>query len=75
MYTWYAITVKENGLYYSYAAKIANCNNLVSFFASIKNLYSVNACETKKEASLLVTFWNDTYKANKTYMFQDGPQF
>lgn len=75
MYTWYAITVQENGLYYSYAAKIANSYNLVSFFASIKGLCSANACETKKEASFLAEFWNDTYKANKTYMFQDGPHF
>jgi len=68
--SFYVFTICENGKFYSYADAIQNCNNLVSIFAGIKNLYTANACDTRRQADEIARAWNDSYKQNGTYMFQ-----
>ena len=72
---YYAVVVKENEKYYSYVKKYSS-NNLLPMFERLKRLGAVviHPCHTKKHASELVVFWNDAYKANGTYMF-DEPNF
>lgn len=64
------VTVTENGKYYSYIVKTNENNNLISTLA-IKNIVSANLYETKKRAKEIVTTWNETYKNNGTYMFDE----
>ena len=68
-----AVTVSENGKYYSYMIKHHNSNNLLNI-AKIKGILHANICDTKKEAERIVEQWNESYKQNGTYMF-DTPQF
>lgn len=68
-----AVTVSENGKYYSYMIKHNNINNLLNI-SKIKGILSANICDTKKEAERIVEQWNESYKQNGTYMF-DAPQF
>lgn len=68
-----AVTVSENGKFYSYAVKVSPFDNLVSKLC-IKNIVSANICTTKKRATELVTRWNDVHKVNGQYMF-DSPAF
>ena len=72
-YTYIAVTVAEAGKYYSYVVKVALCDNLVCKLR-IKDIVSANICSSKKQASELVERWNDSYKANGKYMFQE-PDF
>lgn len=64
-----AIQIEENGKYYAYAIKATESDNLLSKLA-VTNIISANICDTKKRAEELVTFWNDCYKQNGTYIFQ-----
>jgi len=72
-YFYFAVTVCEFGKYYSYVVKVAQSDNVLSKLA-IKNIVTANICPTKKCAADLVTGWNNGYKANGTYMF-DNPAF
>lgn len=64
-----AIQIRENGKYYAYAIKVSESDNLLSKL-DIKDIISANICDTKKRAEELVTFWNDCYKRNGTWLFQ-----
>ena len=68
-----AVTVSENGKYYSYMIKYHNSNNLLNI-AKIKGILYANICDTKKEAERIVEQWNESYKQNGTYMFE-APKF
>ena len=68
---YYALTVSENGKNYSYVLKVSESNNLLAVLKYHKNLTIVHQCETKKKAVELVNFWNESYKANGTYMFDE----
>ena len=72
--TFIAVTVHEDGKYYSYAIKTKNNNNLLSVL-NIKGIVSANVCDTFKKAREIVDYWNECYKRNGTYMFADGPAF
>lgn len=71
---WLAVTVKENGKHYSYVVKAPQNDNLVSIFEKIPNLQTANIYTSKKKAGEVVQFWNDCYRKNGTYMF-DEPGF
>lgn len=73
---YYAVVVEENEKYYSYVEKQYSSNNLLPMFERLKRSGAVviHPCHTKKHASELVDFWNDAYKTNGTYMF-DEPNF
>ena len=72
-YYYIAVTVSESGKFYSYVVKVSQSDKLVSKLC-IKNLVSANISPTKKHAEELVTRWNNSYKLNGQYMF-DEPIF
>lgn len=68
-----AISIKENNKNYAYIFKHNHCNNLLNIL-QINNIEFALLCKTKKEAEKIVNNWNQTFKNNKTYMF-DTPSF
>lgn len=68
-----AVTIQENEKYYSYVLTVPECINLIKAL-EIKNIYNALICSTKKSAAEIVEMWNDTYKCNGSYMF-DNPAF
>lgn len=68
---WIVITIKENELYYSYMMKISETDNIYAKLKRIDCLKSVYILPTKKRAAEIIERWNATYKANKTYMFDN----
>ena len=75
-YTYIAITVGKNGKYYAYAMKWHNGNNLKNLFDDKReDIIHANICETKKRATEIVAHWNECYKANGTYMFDEPMLF
>lgn len=71
---WLACTVEESGKFYVYIVKAPQNYNLCSILAGVANLKSANIYRTKKQAGEIVTFWNECYRNNGTYLF-DTPQF
>jgi len=67
--TWLAVTITQNGKYYSYAVSVPGSDNLCAVFHRITGLTAANICATKKDAADLVAFWNSCYKADGSYMF------
>lgn len=63
-----AVTIEENGRFYSYVIKTGNQNNLLAVL-HIAGIVTANICDTFKAAKEIVTAWNENYKANGTYMF------
>lgn len=60
--------------YYAYITKCTDSDNLKSVLNMIGGLVHANIFPTKKKAAEIVQFWNDSYKANGTYLF-DTPNF
>lgn len=58
--------------YYSYVLPCKAGENLKFVLDCIGGLQLAHLCNTKREAEDLVTAWNDSYKANGTYLF-DSP--
>jgi hypothetical protein len=69
-YFYIAVTVEENKKYYSYVIKTNENTNLLTTL-KIKNIICAALCPSKKEAARRVEYWNATYKANGTYLFND----
>jgi hypothetical protein len=65
-----AITIKENEKYYSYVLTVPESINLIAAL-KIKNIYNAMICRTKKTAGEIVDIWNETYKHNNSYLFDD----
>ena len=72
-YFYFAVTIEENGKYYSYVVKVSPSDNVLSKL-DIKGILYANACPTKKQAAATVDFWNRQHKINGTYLF-DNPAF
>ena len=68
-----AVSICEDGKNYAHAVKINESDNLLSKLA-IKNIKVASFCGTMKKAAETVTFWNQCYKNNGTYLF-DNPNF
>lgn len=68
-----AVTVAENGKYYAYVIPFTTSDNVLNKLA-VNGILHANIYTTKKAAGEVVTAWNNSYKANKTYMF-DSPNF
>lgn len=64
----------EPGGNYAYMVKFTSSDNLKSVLDRIGGLKAVNMCATRKEAKELVETWNEAYKQNGTYAF-DNPTF
>lgn len=67
------VSIEENGKYYSYVLKVSKSTNLLGAL-DIKGIKVAHLCKTKKEGEHLAKYWNECYKANGTYLF-DEPQF
>ena len=59
---------------YAYMVKFTSSDNLKSVLDRIGGLRAANLCATKKEAKELVETWNEAFKQNRTYAF-DNPAF
>ena len=70
-YTWLALQIEENGLFYAYAMRVSTADNLVSKL-SRESLVTANICTSKKEAAATVDAWNAAHKANGKYMFSES---
>lgn len=73
-YFWIAAIVQENGRHYAFAFRVSENDNLKCRLDGVQNLSSANIMPTKKAARDIVTFWNDCFKENGTYLF-DRPGF
>lgn len=67
--SFYVIAVAKENKAYAYAKPIPNCNNLVGICRD-KNVVSVNACKTLKEAWRIAEMWNDGYKKAGTFYYE-----
>ena len=66
---YFATTEEQNGKYFATVLKFAGNANLLSILSQHKNLKVVHACGSKAKAEELADFWNESYKANGTYLF------
>lgn len=72
-YSYYVITCRfyntKEDKYYYYAdiMRIGTSDNILSRLDAIAGIYSMNLCETKKQAEKICDEWNDCYKLNGTY--------
>ena len=57
--------------YYSYIIKCTESDNLCCVLGRVGGLLHANLCPTKKRAVEIVTAWNNNYKANGTYLFDE----
>lgn len=55
----------------AYMVKFTSSDNLKSVLDRIGGLKAANMCATKKEAKELVETWNEAYKQNGTYAFDN----
>ena len=68
---WLACSIQENGKRYAYVVKAPQHDNLVSVMQRVKNLEIAEIYNSKKQAGEVVTFWNECYKNNGSYMFSE----
>ena len=66
--TYISVSVQEGGKYYAYTLPVSGSDNLLAKL-NIKGITHANICQTKKEAAQTAEQWNDSYKANGTYLF------
>lgn len=69
-YFYIAVTVQENGKYYSYVVKANNQENLLSKL-KIKNIVTATIAANKQHADNLVNCWNLIAKKNNEYFFDE----
>lgn len=65
-----AVTIEENQEFYAYVVPVSDCDNLISKL-NIKGIKYANIFSTKKEASKVVEQWNESYKTNGAYLFDE----
>ena len=68
-----ALTIEENGKYYSYVLRVTESNNIIEAL-KIKGVIYGNLFLTKKDAAATVEYWNTMHKQNGKYLF-DSPNF
>lgn len=64
--TYYVVTHELNGKYYAEVLEVGVGENVMKF-VKYNTIKCVTACETKKEAKNLSSFWNECFKKNNTY--------
>ena len=69
-----AVTIAENEKYYAHAVIVSQNDNVLSKLA-LAGIVFANVCESRKKCIEIVNLWNDSYKANGTYLFSDAPLF
>ena len=76
--TYIAAVTTENEKHYAYIIKIpgnANAWHILKDHNKHNSLHIAHICETRKQAREVVQQWNEAYKSNGSYMFDDGPLF
>lgn len=63
--------LEYNPGYYAFVHSVGQNDNLKSSLDSIGGLQAAQLCQTKKEAQQLANFWNNCYKKNGTYFFEE----
>lgn len=63
-----AVTIEENGKFWSYVIKHGANDNLLSTL-KIKNITNASLYNTKKEAVAVVSLWNTEYIMNGASLF------
>ena len=69
---YYVVSEHENGKNYAFALTVNDCNNLLSIFGNYKHAEIVHPCASRIKAEELALNWNNAYKENGTYMFQEN---
>lgn len=70
-YVWYVLIRTENGKHYAHAFRLRQNQNIASFVHDYPNITHMNACPTMKYAKEIAQAWNESFKKNGTYMFDD----
>lgn len=65
-----AVIITENEKNYSYMIKVSVSDNLISRL-QIKGIVAANIFPTKKAAADCVRFWNQSFKNNGSFMFDN----
>lgn len=66
-FVWYVFNCKNHQeKYWAFAKRIPRNYNLVSY-ATMPNVITMNACNSKEEALKIAEGWNEQYKANGNY--------
>jgi len=68
-YVWYVLSRCIDGKRYAHAFRLRMNQNIASFVKDYPDIEWMNACETMKLAKEIAQAWNDSFKANGTYMF------
>lgn len=67
---YFAITISTGDGFAAYVISANESDNLISRF-SINNIVSANICETRKAAQALTAHWNECYRKNGTYLYDN----
>ena len=66
----FVVCISEDEKNYAYCIKATESDNLICKL-KIKNITSINIFQTHKKAAEIATLWNDCYKANGTYLYDE----
>ena len=69
-YKYFVVSIKENNKLYAYVIKTSKNDNIL-YKINVKNVQFVLLADTKKEAYQIASSWNDSYKKNNNYLFDD----
>lgn len=58
--------------YYAFVVRCSENDNLLHKLDCIGGLVHANICPTKKRAAEVVQHWNDCYRKNGTYFFDES---
>lgn len=73
-YYYFVIATEDNGKYYAHAWRHPE-NNILNLVAQFPKAHIIHPVKTMTKAKELATAWNDNYKANGNYMFNNTPLF
>ena len=62
----------QNGKRYAAASPFTTSQNLSWAFDPAHGCVAANICETKKQAETIARLWNEAYKKNGIYAFNDN---
>lgn len=69
---WFVMSFRNReGKLYAAASPFNHGYNLVYQFDPAAGCVTANICETKKQAETIAQLWNEAYKKNGTYAFDD----
>lgn len=66
-----AIQMQEGGRYYAYIYTVSAENNILDVLKILKGVFSVHICHMRQEAENMVNGWNEKYKAENKFLFDE----